>query len=222
MHEASDFGRYGFTGVSVETMCLMVEPGKKPQRTTVYNMKLNLLMEQDQDYITDNRFPYFIIYRNPAFDAAADKMKFDVFDVVRDRQITKKNTHKDKGRCRLRVIKARNITDDGTVISIPGYDVWIDQKEAQKLTISRYVGDTAVYLSPNMTYNPRVIRNDAGYIPDGSVAVLIPKRSIELTDEQLAWFSTDEYRNFYAIARNYSTQSINIDKTSVFFFGVKK
>lgn len=70
-----------------------------------------------------------------------------------------------------------------------------------------------------MTYNPRVIRNDGDWIPDGSVAVLVPHPGVCLTDEQLEFFSTCEYRAFYAIARNLSTQSINIDKTSVFFFG---
>ena len=34
--------------------------------------------------------------------------------------------------------------------------------------------------------------------------------------------NTEEYRKFYLIARNLSTQSINIDKTSVFFYGVLK
>ena len=41
---------------------------------------------------------------------------------------------------------------------------------------------------------------------------------IKLTEEDMLFFSTDEYRNFYKIARNYQTRSLNIDKTSVFFF----
>lgn len=27
-----DFGRYGFTGVSIETICLIIKPTKKPKR----------------------------------------------------------------------------------------------------------------------------------------------------------------------------------------------
>ena len=86
----------------------------------------------------------------------------------------------------------------------------------------RYLNDMSVYLTPNMTYKPRVIRNQKDIIPDGSVAVLIPKKSYTLTNEQLNYFSTAEYREFYFIARNMSTQSINVDKTSVFFYGVIK
>ena len=82
--------------------------------------------------------------------------------------------------------------------------------------------DSSVYLTPNMTYNPRVIENLPGIIPDGSVAVLIPKKPLRLTKRQRAYFSTEEYRRFYGIARNLSTQSINVDKTSVFFYGVLK
>lgn len=36
-----DFGRYGFTGVSIETMCMVVYPRQKPKETTVYSMKYN-------------------------------------------------------------------------------------------------------------------------------------------------------------------------------------
>ena len=79
-----------------------------------------------------------------------------------------------------------------------------------------------LFRSPNMTYNPRVIENLPGIIPDGSVAVLIPKKPLRLTKRQRAYFSTEEYRRFYGIARNLSTQSINVDKTSVFFYGVLK
>jgi len=73
-----------------------------------------------------------------------------------------------------------------------------------------------------MTYKPRVMRNKVGMIVNGSVAVLIPKAKIKLSDEQMLYFSTDEYRAFYQIARNYQTRSLNVDATSVFFYGVKK
>lgn len=214
-----DFGRYGFTGVSIETMCLMVEPKKAPTETLVYNMKFNRLSMAEQHHITDRRFPYFIIYRDAAFDEVADKLRFGIFNVVRDRQITKKLLVGERGERRIRVLKARNISDDGSVVDIDGYDMFMDEECAKKCAIYRYVGDRSVYLSPNMTYNPRVIRNTGNWIPDGSVAVLVPIDGVELSQKQMEYFATDEFRHFYATARNYSTQSINIDKTSVFFFG---
>lgn len=218
-----DFGRYGFTGVSIETMCLIVYPKMKPREISVYSMKFNRKSVREQSYLTDKRFPYFIIYRDEDFDAVADKLIFNVFSVFRDRQITKSITSSERVGPSLWVIKAKNIDDDGQGIThIPGYDVYLPEEIAVTLSAYQYVDDSSVYLTPNMTYNPRVIENLPGIIPDGSVAVLIPKKPLRLTKRQRAYFSTEEYRRFYGIARNLSTQSINVDKTSVFFYGVLK
>ena len=119
------------------------------------------------------------------------------------------------------MIKARNIDDDGMgVTHIPNYDAFLPKRLAQTISASRFVNDDNVYLTPNMTYNPRVIDNLPNTIPDGSVAVLIPKKPMKLTARQKAFFSSEEYRRFYGIARNLSTQSINVDNNSVFYYGV--
>ena len=216
-----DFGRYGFTGLSIETMCLVVRSKQKPGTTYIYNMKYNFRKYQEQSYITDPSFPYYIIYRDNDFDKVANKMQFNVFDVFRDRQITKKNTCSNKmGNDWLRVVKARNILDDGSIKDIEGYDTYIDRATCQKMSVYQFVDNPNVYLTPNMTYNPRVISNVAGIVPDGSVAVLIPKHNLVLSKKQKDYFATEEYRRFYLIARNLSTQSINVDAKSVFFYGV--
>ena len=217
-----DFGRYGFTGLSIETICLAVQPKRKPADTFIHNMKYNFRIRQPQDYITDKAYPYFIIYRDAMFDEVANKLRFNVFNVFRDRQITKKNSVQMKQEGFLRVIKARNIQDDGTILDIEGYDTYIAPEVCRTLSVSRYLGDNTVYLTPNMTYNPRVIHNIEETVPDGSVAILIPKEPMELTVEQMQYFTTEEYRRFYLVARNLSTQSINVDGKSVFFYGVLK
>ena len=195
----------------------------KPKETTVYSMKFNRKSVREQSYLTDEKFPYFIIYRDEEFDVVANKLLFDVFSVFRDRQITKSITSRKQKTPSLWVIKARNIDDDGQgVTHIGGYDVYLPEEKAVGLAAYRYVNNDSVYLTPNMTYNPRVIENLPGTIPDGSIAVLIPKKPLRLTKRQMAYFSTEEYRRFYGIARNLSTQSINVDKTSVYFYGVLK
>lgn len=92
----------------------------------------------------------------------------------------------------------------------------------EALSAYKYVGNQNVYLTPNMTYKPRVMRNTKNVVVNGSVAVLIPKEDIHLTEKQMEYFSSDEYRKFYQIARNYQTRSLNVDATSVFFYGVLK
>lgn len=218
-----DFGEKGFKGVLVETICIFVSKNKKPGKTLIKSITLQLQMLQDQKYITDNSFPYWLIYRNEFFDRVSNKMDFDKFSVFRDRQITNSNTSSEKKADSVRVIKSRNISDDGReIIDIPGYDTYIMKDAAQKLNVFKFFGDQKVYLTPNMTYKPRVMKNEKNILVNGSVAILIPKTDIELTEEQREYFSTEEYRAFYQIARNYQTRSLNVDATSVFFYGILK
>ena len=42
------------------------------------------------------------------------------------------------------------------------------------------------------------------------------------TKNDLSFYSTKEFTEYYKIARNYGTRSLNIDANSVFFFGLLK
>ena len=216
-----DYGENGFKGVLVETIGLFIDSGSQPRNTTVESLTMQKCMVQKQRYITDPAYPYWIIYRDVFFDRIAAKLDFGRFSVFRDRQITSANTVQTGGGDCLRVLKSRNISDDGrTIIDIEDYDAYIKRDIAETLSAYKYVENTDVYLTPNMTYNPRVMRNPGNVIVNGSVAVLIPGEDMKLTPAQMAYFSTEEYRQFYRIARNYQTRSLNVDAASVFFYGV--
>lgn len=218
-----DYGEKGFKGVLVETICMFIDTLGQPKDTKVESLTLKKSIIQKQKYITDEAYPYWIIYRDDFFDCISKRLDFDKFTVFRDRQITNSNTTQKKEKDFLRVIKSRNISDDGKeIVDIPGYDSYIKKATAEVLSAYKYVGNPNVYLTPNMTYKPRVMRNMENVVVNGSVAVLIPKEDLELTEEQMEYFSTDEYRQFYQIARNYQTRSLNVDATSVFFYGVLK
>lgn len=218
-----DFGENGFKGVLVETICLFVGNNEKPSKTLIESLTLKVSIEQDQEYITDERFPYWLIYRDGFFDRISERLDFGKFTVFRDRQITNSNTTTIKKKGYLRVLKSRNISDDGKrIVDIPGYDSYIEKDVAEELGAYRYIGNQDVYLTPNMTYKPRVMRNTGDVMVNGSVAVLIPKEELDLSEEQMEYFASDEYRRFYQIARNYQTRSLNVDATSVFFYGVLK
>jgi DNA (cytosine-5)-methyltransferase 1 len=119
----------------------------------------------------------------------------------------------------VRVLKSRNINDDGTqIVDIEGYDSYIDINNLKNLGVYKFIDNTDIYLTPNMTYNPRVMKMPKGIAVNGSVAILIPKKNIVLTDEEMKYFSSKEYREFYRIARNYQTRSLNIDSSSVYLF----
>ncbi len=216
-----DFGEKGFKGVLIETICINISMNEKPGKTKVMSITENFICIQEQKYITDKKLPYWIIYRNDYFDNVFNKMNLNIFNVFRDRQIT--NSNSSKGKSDIWVIKSRNISDDGSEIyHIEDYDQYIENKQVASLSVNEFINKDNIYITPNMTYKPRVCKKPKGTIVNGSVAVLIPKNNEELTEKDMRYYSSDEYRQFYKIARNYQTRSLNIDKTSVFFFGKLK
>ena len=215
-----DFGEKGFEGVLIETICININSNDKPSKTHIKSITYDIDVVLNQKYYTDPKLPYWIIYRNEEFDNIFNKMEFNIFDVFRDRQITNSNTNKHKNG--IWVIKSRNISDDGTeIVNIEDYDQYIEESNCN-FEVFRFLNDENIYLTPNMTYNPRICKKPKGTLVNGSVAILIPKNGIKLTKKEMLFFSTKEYRDFYKIARNYQTRSLNIDKTSVFFFGKLK
>lgn len=213
-----DFGEKGFPGVLVETLAIFVNNQSRPLNTRVASITHGIQLLQPQSYIFDKKLPYWIIYRNNAFDEVCKQLDFNVFKVFRDRQITNK-LMSDVGD--IRVLKSRNISDNGkNVIDIDGYDSYISSDSARSLSVFEYLQREDVYLTPNMTYKPRMMKKPKDTLVNGSLAILVPKDGIVPTEEQMEYFSTQEYRDFYQVARNYQTRSLNVDACSVFFYGL--
>lgn len=219
-----DFGEQGFKGVLVETICLFVNTICSPSKTEVVSVTKNTLINQEQKYIFDEKLPYWIIYRDSYFDNVYNKMDFGLFDVFRDRQITNSVTSLIKANNTIQVLKSRNIDDRGkNIITINNYDSYIDNDLAKKYTVYKFIDNENVLLTPNMTYNPRVIRKPKGYLTNGSIAILIPKdENLKYTDKDMEYISSEQFRKFYQVARNFQTRSLNIDSTSVYWFGKRK
>ena len=216
-----DFGENGFKGVLVETICIITSNSDVSDVVDVYSMTKKLKLSQKPDYIFDSNLPYWVIYRNNLFDNFMNSLEFNIFTCFRDRQLTNKNTHHKKNG--IRVLKSRNISNDGQrILNFEGYDEYINEEEAKNKIVYSYLDRDDLYITPNMTYNVRVMKKPKGYLVNGSVAILIPKRRINLNTEDLIFFSSYEYREFMQIARNYQTRTLNIDSTSVFFFGIRK
>ncbi|MCX6751912.1 MAG: DNA (cytosine-5-)-methyltransferase [Candidatus Nomurabacteria bacterium] len=211
-----DYGEKGFKGVKIETISLIINTRKKGHRTLVESYVKNEVGYKDQSYICSKEFPYWLVYRNEFFDSVAKKLRFNIFTSYRDRQITKKIT-KSKGS--IRVLKSRNIGRN-QIVDIPNYDSYVDSLDG--LSISKFWNKENSILVPNLTYAPRASFLPDNTIVDGSVAILTPKfGEIKITEKDLDYFGTEEFTEFYKVARNHGTRSLNIDNNSVFFFGVK-
>lgn len=223
VHSILDFGEKGFKGVLIETINIILSNSEQKKRVFIESKVKNQILNQDKNYIFDKNLPYWVIYRNAHFDSILNKMDLGVFDVFRDRQITKSILISQKNQSSIRVLRSQNISDNGCeVIDKDNYDCFIDKDVLQKLAVNKFIDNDFVYLTPNMTYNCRVMKKEKGYIVNGSVAILIPKYHFQLTEKQLLFFSSNEFREFYAVARNYQTRSLNIDACSCYWFGIYK
>ncbi|PWN64347.1 DNA cytosine methyltransferase [Chryseobacterium oncorhynchi] len=214
-----DYGEKGFKGVKIETISFLLETSAKKISETILieSYITETVKESKKDYLFSAQFPYWLLYRNEEFDQIFNKMKFDIFQSFRDRQITKLLT-KDSGK--YRVLKSRNVGTN-QIIEIDNYDSYID--DAEKLAVSKYLNKDGVVMVPNLTYYPRASFLPKNTIADGSVALLTLKNGSRMpTETDLEYYGTKEFEKFYRVARNYGTRSLNIDNNSVFFFGLLK
>lgn len=211
-----DFGQKAFD-VKIETIGFSLQTKKrtKTNKTTIVSFITGTSRTMLQSYIMSADFPYWLIYRNKYFDKIARKMKLGIFEVYRDRYITKRIT---KSSGRIRVLKSRNIASNA-IEDIPNYDSFIDKKQLAHLDVSKFLNTPTAVLIPNLTYNPRACFMPRDSICDGSVAIATPKNGIRLNQKTLEYYSSDEFQKFYMIARNKSIRSLNIDSNAIFFFG---
>lgn len=220
----NDFNEKAFD-VRIETISFYVSQilnqkksnNDKKQNTDVivYSYLNKTLQYKSQDYITNNIFDTWLLYRDELFDNTCATLDFGVFKVFRDRQLTMNNTNSEG---KYRVIKARNIGNN-TIIDNPKVNRYID--DISGLAVSKYMNSDAI-LVPNLTYNPRAARLPRGCIADGSAAILYSENGFTPSDSDIEYFGSDEFNHFYRVARNYGTRSLNIDSNSVNYFGIKK
>lgn len=179
-----------------------------------------------EDYINDrtiiqpNKYIYhskvWIPYRNAFFDDYIQTLELDVFDSFRDRQITTSNV---KQRGKIRVLKSKNICDDGKIITIDGYDKYID--DISTLAVSKYLNTNAL-LMVSFTYNIRATRLPKETIPNGSIAILTPKRELHLSDADLQLYASSGFREYYSIVKSYSKFTLNIDDCACYYIGIRR
>ena len=214
----TDFGEFGFKGVKIETISILINKKEKLNKNNMVEINSfikSCTYHKKQEYIFSKELPCWLLYRDSFFDEVLGSLKTNVFNVVRDRQITKKHTNSKGG---VRVIKSRNI-GNLSILNINGYDTYIDNPE--KFKISQFMNKDKIYIIPNLTYKPRAAILPKNSITDGSVGILIPKDDIYITENDLKYFSSQEFYEYYRIVKNYGSRSLNLDKNAIFFWGIK-
>lgn len=208
----TDYGVNAFKKVFIEILVIHFTKDKC-DNTIIFNKRDNELRTVPQKYIYHDRL--WLIYRNEFFDEYIKKLKLDVFDFFRDRQITNKYL---KAEGKYWVVKSKNILDDGSIIHISGYDKYID--DPSSFVCNKYCNSNTIIM-PNFTYNLRAALMPKDVIVNGSVAILYPKlNNIDVNKIDLSIYSTDEFREYYSIVKSKSKFTINIDKNSLYYIGV--
>lgn len=212
-----DYGEKGFAGVKIETISTQVSNSAQIGNIIIDSYILNSYKVHKQEYIINDSFPTWLIYRNEFFDDMTNKINLDTFKALRDRSLTSKNMSKSG---KVRVIKSRNITPDG-VVALDA-DQYVDSVSASPIA-SQYAHMESVVIAPNLSYYPRATLLPKNAIVDGSAAVLVPKNdNLDINNDTLKFFASKDFFLFYRIARNYATRSLNIDRNSVFYWGLPK
>ncbi len=207
-----DYGVDAFKKVFIEIVVIHFTL-EKCDETIINNVRDNEFRIVPQKYIFHDKL--WLIYRDDFFDSYIKKLRLDVFDFFRDRQITNKYLS-SKGK--YWVIKSKNILDDGSIVHISGYDKYIDNPT--KFICSKYLNSDTI-LMPNFTYNLRASLMPKDVVANGSVAILFPKTdSLDIKRIDLSIYSSDEFRRYYAIVKSKSKFTINIDKNSLYYIGV--
>lgn len=207
-----DYGVNLFDDVFIEIVSIHFTK-KEIAYTHIVNLQSNLERDVQFNYIYHDKM--WLIYRDEWFDNYIKNLNINIFDYYRDRQITNKYLSKEKKK--FWVIRSRNLLDNGNFIHIDGYDRYIGS--LSKFKINNFLNKNCIVF-PNFTYNTR-----ASFLPNncavnGSFCILIPK--IKINKSKLKIFMTKNFRKYYSIVKNLSKFTLNVDKNSIYYIGVKK
>jgi DNA (cytosine-5)-methyltransferase 1 len=210
-----DFGQAAFDQIRIETMGIVASTKSENAGLTRVDSWIQAESgESLQNYLMDEKFPSWLLYRNDFFDSCVKHMKLGQFESMRDRQI-KVSMRGTKGSIRL--IRGRDIRqgqldteDSGLRIAAP---------EIPKSALAQ-VGKQNAIIVPNLTYYTRAARFPDNAVADGSCALLYLKSGGVISDQNCLFFSSDIFFYFYRIAMNFSVRSLNVDKASRYFWGV--
>lgn len=209
-----DYGVNYFKDVFIEIISVhFTKDFANTNKTHIVNLKEKIVRDVPYDYIYHDTM--WLLYRDKWFDEYINTLKLNTFDYYRDRQLTNKFLSSEKSK--IWVVRSKNLSDDGKLQHIDGYDRYI--KSLEGFVLKKYFGRENIVFT-NFTYNTRAAILPKNCTINGSLCILFPKE--ENLNIDLSLYSTDEFRRYYAIVKNKSKFTINVDANSIYYIGVKK
>lgn len=206
-----DYGESAFESVGIETI------GVTASSSADGAIKVSSIPRTSRrivaaESVIDERLPSWLLYRDDAFDAKLASYRLGTFSVVRDRELSSRDLTDSGSRP---VIRGRDIPREaGRDIEVRHY---LSDGRALPRAVSQYADRDDALVVPNLSYYPRARLLPDGALVDGSAAVLLPKTEIDV-QQTIDLISSPEFTEFYRVARNFSTRSLNVDSSSVYYW----
>lgn len=222
----TDFGELAFPNVKVETVGMTEKPYTPAASVLIKSWVTNEHIEQQQSYICPQEFPTWMIYRSPFIDRILEDASPGRLQVWRDRKLSRRYAVESSEEKSVKVIRGRNLSKEGS-LQPDGRDYYVSESSAASTleAISNLDGSVKL-MAPNLSYFPRLVSYSAtdngNAVPDGSCAILYGELSGKETEAAIHFASSEENREFYRVACNRATRSINIDKSLAFWWLVPK
>ena len=207
-----DYGVKYFKEVFIEIVSIhFIKSSDAQVMTHIENMLEGIVRDIPFEYICHDRL--WLLYRDAWFDEYIKTLQLDVFDFYRDRQLTNKYLSAKPGK--IWVVRSKNLLDDGTLMHKAGYDRYVHSLDG--FVLGKFYGKENIIFT-NFTYNTRATILPANCTVNGSFCILIPKCNNRSYD--LSIYATQEFRRYYAIVKNLSKFTINVDANSIYYIGV--
>jgi DNA (cytosine-5)-methyltransferase 1 len=150
-------------------------------------------------------------------------MKHDIFTIYKNYEISNSKMS-DISKNSVWVLRSKNIcTDEPKIKHISNYDRYASKEIVKATKFYNFINtaNEKLFLIPTLTYYPRVIEMPKDVFVNGSILVAqLKDPSIILRDKDLEFFYSNEFREFYSVAFNHATRTLNIDSDTIKFFGV--
>lgn len=213
--EIYDFGEFGFNGSFEQYIAIVISRSKAPNETKIVALDNNYSVLQKQRYITDDKLPCWILYRNKSFDSVYSKLQFGLFDIISGNNIKQRDYDANGNIC---VISAACIDLNGNVNTDKNCR-YVMSSSIKENEAFNYIDRDDVFFASKKSTLLKVGKKPKGCIPGPSTVLLVPKNKIKITKDDLKYFSTNEFKQFYDTALNHQGFILSSDRISQYFLG---
>lgn len=220
-----DLDTYTSIGVNNENIALFVNFRKENtpgNSVDIYSARTDKESKINQRFLTSKTYPNWIMFRNTFFNRIAREMKFDVFNTMK---ISLPKTHNTLDRNgSVWVVKPENLNSENEFHKLyDGNDLFINEEDIKPNTnLAKTIDRDDLYAAYISNSKITVAKKPVGATVSNSFVLLEIKDEYKhlLTDEHIEFYNSEEFKKFYKIATNFSSQSLTVNNSTVFYFGL--